>query len=138
MDRINNEFFRPRGLFCLLMAYNPVALDAKATVSDPDAISNSIGSFPSSSPTAKVKISERVRKNLRNPVAGTTKGADQLPRTKADLIYEGDVGKSKSPDTTEKKKLHVNKYLDRRAQARYVSTRSIVCICAYLSEIERP
>lgn len=122
LDRINKEFFRPRGLFCLLMSYNPIPLGIAGEAGDADAVSNAISS---SSPTSKQPFIAKAKKNLRNPVAGTAEGEDNLPTSTAPLIYpETHVGgTSPSQDPKQKQKLgeRLNNYFDKRSQARYVS-----------------
>ena len=121
LDRMNNEFFRPRGLFCLLMSYNPIAVGAKGVPDEADAVSNALSS---SSPTSKQPFTTRVKKNLRNPVAATAEGEDSLPTSTAPLVYLETSAMPRSPgEPKQKQKLgdRLNTYFDKRAQARYVS-----------------
>ncbi|EXJ69488.1 uncharacterized protein A1O5_07524 [Cladophialophora psammophila CBS 110553] len=118
LDRMNNEFFRPRGLFCLLMSYNPIAMGTKG-VRDADVISNALSS---SSLTSRQTLTARAKKNLRNPVAATAEGEDSLPPTTARLVYpETSATETRRSPGEPKQKLgdRVNRYFDKRAQARY-------------------
>ncbi|OAL30796.1 hypothetical protein AYO22_01416 [Fonsecaea multimorphosa] len=115
------EFFRPRGLFCLLMSYNPIAMGTQSAREDPDALSKAL---LSSSPTSKQKLTARAKKNLRNPIAATAEGEENLPTSTAPLIYPETIGveKPRSPGEPEQKQKlgdRLNQYFDKRAQARY-------------------
>ncbi|OAP63363.1 hypothetical protein AYL99_02590 [Fonsecaea erecta] len=121
LDRMNTEFFQPRGLFCLLMSYNPIAMGPKKTGDDANGLSKAL---LSSSPTSKQTLGARAKKNLRNPVAATAEGEDNLPACTAPLVYPetAATGTADSPgEPKPKQKLgdRVNKYFDQRAQARY-------------------
>ncbi|PWN86779.1 hypothetical protein FA10DRAFT_263046 [Acaromyces ingoldii] len=117
LDRINREYFRPRGLYCLLMSYDPIAMEQKESVEEVDAISRSM--LPESSSESRSKLMDRAKRNLRNPVAATTEGEGNLPSKAAALVYR-DEQKSASPNGSDIKKVfRLNNYLDRRAQARY-------------------
>ncbi|KIW23398.1 uncharacterized protein PV07_11599 [Cladophialophora immunda] len=121
LDRMNREFFRPRGLFCLLMSYNPITMAPKSAGDDPDAVSKAL---LSSSSTSKQTLTARTKKNLRNPVAATAEGEDSLPTSTAPLIYPETIGvdRPRSPGEPEQKQklgARLNQYFDKRAQARY-------------------
>lgn len=120
LDRINNEFFRPRGLFCLLMSYNPIALEKKDAPDEVDAVSKAVSTSP------KPAFASRAKRNLRNPVAATVEGEENLPAVTAPLVYldKTNTDESRSGGNPgEKQKIgdRLNKYFDKRAQARYVS-----------------
>lgn len=120
LDRINNEFFRPRGLFCLVMCYNPIALEPKDPPGEVDAVSKA------AAPSFKPAFASRAKRNLRNPVAATVEGEENLPANTAPLIYleKTRTDKARSDaDSGEKQRIgdRLNKYSDKRAQARYVS-----------------
>jgi hypothetical protein len=117
MDRMNNDFFRPRGLYCLLMAYSPIATDKKAKVNDANAVSKN------EPPLTGSNFPATVRRNFRDPLAGTAQGEESLPDTVATLVYPDVSGERRSPGKEQKKRkpfTRLNDYFDRRAQARYV------------------
>ncbi|KAL1889510.1 hypothetical protein Sste5346_008888 [Sporothrix stenoceras] len=120
MDRMNDEFFRPRGLYCLIMSYSPIAFDKTAKPYPAQALSNH--GQASSSDGGLVSTAKR---NLRSPTAGVSHGEESLPDSVATLVYP-DAAKdpstaSTSPEAKKKKKAfsRLNDYFDRRAQARY-------------------
>ncbi|TPX18557.1 uncharacterized protein E0L32_002414 [Thyridium curvatum] len=118
MDRMNDEFFRPRGLYCLIMSYNPIAMDKKEKIDPSQAISDH-GSSSSQS-----GLLDTAKRKLRSPAAGVSQGQESLPESVATLVYP-DVSKpttSPSSGANKKKKAfaRLNDYFDRRAQARYI------------------
>ncbi|CAK7224210.1 hypothetical protein SEUCBS140593_005495 [Sporothrix eucalyptigena] len=122
MDRINDEFFRPRGLYCLIMSYNPIAMGEMAKPDPAQALS----SHEHISTTDAGPLST-AKRNLRSPTAGVSHGEESLPNTVATLVYP-DTSKekstSKSSQEAKKKKkafVRLNNYFDRRAQARYAT-----------------
>jgi hypothetical protein len=117
MDRMNNDFFRPRGLYCLLMAYSPIAMGKKEKVNNANVVSKH-EPFSSGS-----NFSAKARKNFRDPLAGMAQGEESLPDAVATLVYPGRSGDPRSPGEQDKKRkafARLNDYFDRRAQARYV------------------
>jgi hypothetical protein len=117
MDRMNDDYFRPRGLYCLLMAYSPIAMNKQAKVNDANAISKR---EPSSSGS---NFSSKARRNFRDPLAGISQGGESLPDAVATLVYPERTGGLRSPGEQDKKRKafsRLNDYFDRRAQARYV------------------
>ncbi|SCO86049.1 uncharacterized protein FRV6_10176 [Fusarium oxysporum] len=60
MDRANANFFQPRGLYCLIMSYKPVAMGEKAKVDPATAMLNH-------EPFTGLGISSKAKRNLRNP-----------------------------------------------------------------------
>lgn len=118
MDRMNDEFFRPRGLYCLLMAYNPISTGAETKVDPEQTIeSRKTPLSPSASRFSKAK------RNLRNPTDGTSQGADNLPPSVAPLVFPdtAKTGQQRSDAKTKKAFDRLNNYFDRRAQARYAA-----------------
>ncbi|CAK7222647.1 hypothetical protein SBRCBS47491_004930 [Sporothrix bragantina] len=124
MDRMNEDFFRPRGLYCLIMSYSPIVWDknkeakldtAQTLASREQQPSDDSGFFS----TAK--------RNLRSPAAGASHGENSLPDSVATLVYPDDTfnaeGSTSLPEEKKKKKAfaRLNDYFDRRAQARYAS-----------------
>ena len=64
---------------------SPSQVVEKTPTVEAEAISNSKGLKTSDT---KPKFTERVKKNLRNPVDATSEGEDNLPRETAELIRE--------------------------------------------------
>ena len=119
LDSINDEYFRPRGLYCLLTAYDPIAAGDNNS-NNIRAVAKSIPPSPSSRPT----FVDKIKSNLRNPVAETAKGEGGLPTSVAQLDYQHPSAKDQASGDEEKKVQsfsRLNNYLDSRAQARYVS-----------------
>jgi hypothetical protein len=115
LDKVNKEFFMLKGLFCLVLTWNPETKDASTTV-DFDAVAR--------------KVMEKGKNPLKalSKSNGKTYGEFQWPET-APLIYptldhlatasdaEGQAEKS----SLQKKRRFVEDYMDRRAQAKFVS-----------------
>ncbi|KAK5064776.1 hypothetical protein LTR84_000610 [Exophiala bonariae] len=108
LDRVNEEYFRPRGLYCLLMAYTPIKLGANAHFDVGEAI-------PREQPLPSTSL-------LLKEQTGTVEGEESLPSNVAPLVYptkfiavQEDPKSTKSRNTVER----VTEYLDDRAQARY-------------------
>jgi len=119
LDRMNNEFFKPRGLYCLIMTYKPESSDSHASIDISQAISSSIN--PASSGM------KQAFKNLRVS-SGKTYGELELPQAAplifpaldklADSTTEEGVKKQTKMKSSQK---FVADYFDRRAQAQYIS-----------------
>lgn len=115
LDTMNDGFFRPRGLFCLVMTWNPES-NEKYTEVD---LNNTLASkMSSSSLTNKFRSSDGM-------TAGDLDFLEAAP-----LIFPGldDLADNESGKDTAKKvgklgnsKQFIEDYLDRRAQANYVS-----------------
>ena len=119
LDRMNNEFFKPRGLYCLIMTYKPESSDTHASVDITQAISSSEN--PASSGM------KQAFKNVRLS-AGKTYGELEMPEA-APLIFPAldELAASKTEDGVKKQskmkssKKFVADYYDRRAQAQYAA-----------------
>jgi hypothetical protein len=94
MDRMNDEFFRPRVLHCLIMSYSPIAFD-KTAKPDPAQALSSHGQV-SSSDSGLVSTAKR---NLRSPTAGVPHSEERLPDSVATLVYP-DAAKDPSTVST--------------------------------------
>lgn len=118
MDEMNENFFRPRGLYCLIMSYDPMGITGKENVDPLQAMTDH-----KANEAAGGSLPSKVKKNLRNPSAGVSQGERNLPDSAATLVYP-DMEPSTQPnhDSSEQKKTfsRLNKYFDRRARARYV------------------
>jgi hypothetical protein len=117
LDKVNKEFFMPKGLFCLVLTWDPETSDARTTVD-----------FEG--------LAAKMMEKDGNPLAslrksnGKTYGEFQWPET-APLIYPGlddlagttDEGMKAKKSSLGKKRRFVENYMDRRAQAKFVSFR---------------
>ncbi|KEF54375.1 uncharacterized protein A1O9_09541 [Exophiala aquamarina CBS 119918] len=122
LDRVNEDYFRPRGLYCLLMAYKPVTLGEKTQFDVREAMSRARPSSSTSLSTQEQGFPAHARKNLRNPIAGTVKGEESLPSNVAPLVYPSASTASQESRNSAKERntiTRITKYLDDRAQARY-------------------
>jgi hypothetical protein len=114
---MNNEFFKPRGLYCLILTYKP---EASATHVSVD-ITKTISSYDSPA-SSGMKSSLR---NLRQS-SGKTYGEIEMPEA-APLIFPALDALQDSATATSVQKQNklkssqkfVADYFDRRAQARY-------------------
>ncbi|RDL37720.1 uncharacterized protein BP5553_05153 [Venustampulla echinocandica] len=114
LDRINNEYFRPKNLFCLVMTWRPESLEDMGTVD----ISSTIASTQSYDEMG-------TRRKFKNSSA-TQYGTLTFPET-APLIYPaldklGDDNNEEALKTKaklKKKMGFVGDYYDRRATAKY-------------------
>lgn len=101
----------------MIVTYNPLARqqqeDIKASIKIPSVIG-------ASGPT-RIKLPEKVTKNLRNPISATTEGEQNLPSEIAPLIFSDDEGEKIEMKKKEKPWNKLNDYFDKRARARYVS-----------------
>lgn len=101
------------------MTYNPIATGEEK----PDDINTISKSVPSEQ-SSGLAFFDKIKTNLRNPVAGTAKGEENLPSSVAALEYQQRPSTDPTSDDDAKKTKgfgRLNNYLDRRAQARYVS-----------------
>ncbi|KAL7789098.1 hypothetical protein V8C37DRAFT_386647 [Trichoderma ceciliae] len=119
LDRVNNEFFKPRGLYCLIMTYKPESAATNETVDLNTAISTSVQGSENRDKTFKQNMQVS---------SGTTYGEIELPQA-APLIYpdsddNADDGSEKEVKKQNKLKSGMNfasDYFDRRAQAKYAA-----------------
>jgi hypothetical protein len=122
LDKINEKYFQPRGLYCLIMTYKPNEISKGVTLDLSSAVAKVLK--PANSPNSSMKDK---LKSIRTS-SGTTKGEIGLPEC-APLIYPAidmatTAENEKLSKLKEKKKL-ISGYLDRRAQAQYVSEKSL-------------
>ena len=116
---MNNEFFKPRGLYCLIMTYKPESSATHASIDINQSISSAM--TPASSGMSSMK------KNLRLS-SGQTHGEFEMPEA-APLIFpaldqladstSADGGRKQS--SMKSKSKFVADYFDRRAQALYAA-----------------
>lgn len=122
LDTINDQFFRPRGLFCLVMTWNPES-DATETAVD---LSSTISATIQQRSTPSSGMS-KLKNNLKRS-DGNTYGELDFPEV-APLIFPAldELQETTSEEATGKReklkrtKKFVSEYWDRRAQAEYVS-----------------
>ena len=118
LDKLNDEFFRPRGLFCLVMTWDSTSFDSRTNSNVNTTIQNTIDG------------QGRISHNFQSS-NGVTNGMESIQT--AQLIFPGlDLlaRVSKEEEKSLKKrmqrgKLFVDDYIDRRAQARFVRICSI-------------
>jgi hypothetical protein len=129
LDKVNKEFFMPKGLFCLVLTWNPETSDARTAI-------NFEG------------LAAKVMENDRNPLVslrksnGKTYGEFQWPET-ASLIYPGlddlavttDEGVQAKKSSLQKKRRFVEDYMDRRAQAKFVSFQLQPCYPPWMTRL---
>lgn len=126
LDKYNEELFGPRGLYCMIMKYDP-------NMPDPDdpkqeKKSNGFGNMAQN------------KSWLRDPVSGKIQGQHGLPTAVAPLVYlegredhkqflaTGSADRSPEPEQPQNMKSkakkafdNFNDYLDRRARAKYAA-----------------
>jgi hypothetical protein len=114
---MNNEFFKPRGLYCLILTYKPETSSSHASVD----ITKAISTYDS----AAASGTKQVLRNLRQS-SGKTFGELEMPEA-APLIFPAldALQDSTTSDAAQKQnKLKssgkfIADYFDRRAQAKY-------------------
>ncbi|KAI4717444.1 hypothetical protein E4T48_06339 [Aureobasidium sp. EXF-10727] len=113
LDKVNRDFFMPRGLFCLVLTWNPYTGDAKTTVSFEHM-------------AAKVMNKHNGHLKSLHKSNGKTYGEFQWPEM-APLIYpaldalattSGEAAQTKK-SSLQKKRRFVEDYMDKRAQAKF-------------------
>lgn len=128
LDKYNEELFGPRGLYCMIMKYDPSTVDP----TDPrlQKSSSSIGN--------RIGGMAQGQSWLRDPVSGKVQGQHGLPSAVAPLVYldkredhkqflsTGSVERSAEQPQNFKSKAqnafnNFNDYLDRRARDKYAS-----------------
>lgn len=116
LDKINKEFFMPKGLFCLVLTWNPDTDDARTAVNFDGMAAKVVDAQNKSFMTSLRKSN------------GKTYGEFQWPET-APLIYPGldalafasDQAAQSTKSSIKKKRQFVDDYMDRRAQSKFVS-----------------
>lgn len=119
LDRLNEEFFRPRGLFCLVLTWNPESADTHHNVN--------LTSTLTSATTTPSSGTQRLRHKFQSS-SGNTYGELEFPET-APLIFpvlehlesQDDKQALKLREKLIKKHQFIDSYWDKRAQARYAA-----------------
>ncbi|KAG9962249.1 hypothetical protein KCU61_g4947, partial [Aureobasidium melanogenum] len=112
LDKMNKGFFMPKGLFCLVLTWNPDTDEARTAV-------NFNGMAAKVMNAQNGNFMTSLRKSN-----GKTYGEFQWPET-APLIYPGldalvsTSGASSTKSSLQKKRRFVEDYMDRRAQAKF-------------------
>ncbi|KAF4460309.1 FAD binding domain-containing [Fusarium albosuccineum] len=114
LDKANDDFFRPRGLYCLIMTYSP---DTETSHEQKD-ISATIAS--AMNPSTSQKLYGKFKESK-----GTTYGEVELPEA-APLVFpvlddpatQSDGAKSKKTKIEDTQN-YVREYFDKRAQAKF-------------------
>ncbi|KAH0037859.1 hypothetical protein KCU78_g1597, partial [Aureobasidium melanogenum] len=112
LDKMNKGFFMPKGLFCLVLTWNPDTDDARTAVD-----------FNSMAAKVMNAQNESFMTSLRKS-NGKTYGEFQWPEM-APLIYPGldalasTPGASSTKSSLQKKRRFIEDYMDRRAQAKF-------------------
>ncbi|RAH79592.1 hypothetical protein BO86DRAFT_342887 [Aspergillus japonicus CBS 114.51] len=114
LDKLNQEFFRPRGLYCLVMTWDATASDARTNMDVNSTIQNRMD--------GQGRMSQRFQTS-----SGVTNGIESIQT--AELVFPGLdflAMASKDEQAGFKKKMARGKqflddYLDRRAQAKFLA-----------------
>ncbi|ETN43383.1 uncharacterized protein HMPREF1541_02542 [Cyphellophora europaea CBS 101466] len=121
LDQINESFFKPRGLFCMIMTFKPDAPPVLGiNVTAEDKALAKVASEPDSEFRAKLS-------KLRL-TSGTAQGEVSLPEA-APLVYPAidaavDDSSAEKQNFLKSSGAFMSTYLDRRAQAEYAGTHS--------------
>ncbi|KAH7146810.1 hypothetical protein B0J13DRAFT_664440 [Dactylonectria estremocensis] len=113
LDKANADFFRPRGLFCLILTYNPDAAEGRKQSSVPLTIATSLN------PAGMGKIKHKLR---------SSSGEIEFPES-APLIFPAldELDEQQSQEAKTKRaqlsgaKRYVDEYYDKRAQAQFTA-----------------
>ncbi|KAK4941004.1 hypothetical protein LTR66_014852 [Elasticomyces elasticus] len=110
LDEMNNAYFRPRGLYCLLMTHKPDELSTSIRLD----MTETVATF--STPTES-KFKDKLRSIRKS--SGTTRGNIELPEC-APLVYPHLEKLSGARDSKLKEvKANLSEYYDRRSQAQF-------------------
>jgi hypothetical protein len=120
LDRINDEFFHPRGLYCLVMTWQPdspslhVSIDITSTIADRMAAPQGTG--------AKIKRAMKASSATAN-VEFTECAALVFPKLDELAVATGEEAETKKAKIKHYKGF-ADTYFDRRSQAKHVSVMS--------------
>lgn len=140
-DEANREFFIPRGLFCLVVTWNP-DLDGAYLTLDSDSDSDPAGSVQSTMASADGELG--FAKKIRHKYGKANTEVQAVPEITAPLEFPALERVELDPETTKKQESLKAKasrkmefaaaYRDKRAQARFVRLLSLLFL---LSEANR-
>ncbi|KAF7556456.1 hypothetical protein G7Z17_g1448 [Cylindrodendrum hubeiense] len=112
LDKANTDFFSPRGLYCLIMTYNPDSTEGQAI--DQAKLSSTVAT--NLNPSGLQKVKHKLR---------SSSGEIEFPEC-APLVFPGldDLDDQQSTEATAEKekfgaKKHIDEYFDKRAQAKF-------------------
>ena len=125
LAKANDEIFKPRGLYCLIMAYNPD--DENNTHTSPVSSRSDLSSTIMSSSMQGGSTTQRLRSRLRES-SGKTQGEGEMPAP-APLIFpalEGPGGAEYVHSRNKREKMkkasdYVHDYYDKRAQVKFAT-----------------
>ena len=121
LDKMNDEFYRPRGLYCLVMTWSPESSET-STAFD---LTSTISVKSKSNPSGPSNFAKRFSNS-----SGKTYADMEFPKV-APLIFpaldnlaeQRGENAARKRDKLKKKANFVDDYWDKRAQAKYVSDR---------------
>ncbi|CZR64616.1 uncharacterized protein PAC_14514 [Phialocephala subalpina] len=116
LDRLNAEFFRPRGLFCLVLTWNPQSADAQNTVN----LTSAVATSSPSSLSATQKFRHKFQSSSGNGFEFGETAPLIFPALEHAAAQDGEEG-AKMRDKLKKKGEFVGDYWDKRAQAKYAA-----------------
>ncbi|KAJ5991737.1 hypothetical protein N7451_007461 [Penicillium sp. IBT 35674x] len=117
-DQVNREFFQPRGLYCLVMTWNPELADAPSTAVDLNSLISQTASGGSSGTLG------RLRHKFKS---SDGKGYGNIFPEVAPLVFPeidqlvSDPNAEKKLSKLKKKGQFVSSYMDKRAQAKFIA-----------------
>lgn len=125
LDQANSSFFRPRGLFCLVMTYDPEASDSSAEVVDLNGklASKMLPTSGSSNSSTSGRMSQAFRASSGNDL-GSLSSMQTAPLVypqRQTAIKQGDEAKRTTKEKMNRMGAFVSDFNDRRAQAKFVS-----------------
>ncbi|KAM5349135.1 hypothetical protein ACJ41O_008958 [Fusarium nematophilum] len=116
LSKANDEFFRPRNLYCLIMTYSPDTDEPHEETNVCSTIATSLN------PSTSQKLYGKLRES-----SGKTYGEVELPEA-APLVFpvldESDIQKEGSKAKMEDAQDYVREYFDKRAQAKFAAKNS--------------
>jgi hypothetical protein len=137
LAQMNDRYFRPQGLYCLLMTYKPQSPDIVETVDINTAVArtfvqsqsggsgaNPVKSAPTTMGNVDPELNDRIKRNLKiwtGRSSGVTRGEAEMPAT-AELVYPDlDRANEAQKENMFKRGMEFTKdYFDRREVAKWV------------------
>lgn len=113
LDKVNAEFFMPKGLFCLIVTWNPSSVRATHTV-DFENMARKAMESNGKNPMHKLKKSNA-------ETHGEFEWPEIAPLVYPDLASPAKEEKQEKQSSLQQKRRFVEDYMDRRAQAKFVS-----------------
>ncbi|KAI9928694.1 hypothetical protein ASPWEDRAFT_103026 [Aspergillus wentii DTO 134E9] len=114
LDKLNKEFFNPRGLFCLVMTWDPTSVNARTNVNVHTTIQNTIDG------QGKMKHKFQSSNGITNGMENMQTA--QLVFPGLDLLASATDNEQKGfKEKMKRGKLFVDDYMDRKAQAKFIA-----------------